>query len=344
MMDTKIKYKKCSKCNIVKPIFEFNKHKKAKDGLRSYCKSCTNKYNKNCREKNPEKARGSVKNWREKNPEKVKEDAKNWREVNPEKVREYNRKWHKANSEKVNKYKKKWHKANSEKVKESQKKWKEINPEKVKESSKKYREVNREKVKESKKKYREANPEKVKEYKEANREKIKESIKKWQKANSEKVNENNRKWKEKNKKHISQHRQNRRVIDPLFKLRCDIRSLIGKSLKNQGYTKNSKTFKILEIELNDFYKWLNDKASNGLSLNINNFQLDHVIPVSLAQSKDEILKLSHYSNLQLLSSKENMFKHNTYISKINLDRTLQHHPNPEILQSIIDRSNIEIIE
>lgn len=35
--------KRCYKCNIEKPISEFHKNKLAKDGLQSYCKSCSTK-------------------------------------------------------------------------------------------------------------------------------------------------------------------------------------------------------------------------------------------------------------------------------------------------------------
>jgi hypothetical protein len=43
--------KRCAKCGDVKPVSEFYRHKRYKDGIRSQCKSCHAKY------KNPAKAR-----------------------------------------------------------------------------------------------------------------------------------------------------------------------------------------------------------------------------------------------------------------------------------------------
>ena len=37
-------FKRCSKCGQVKPIGDFNRNKRAKDGLISYCKQCNKEY------------------------------------------------------------------------------------------------------------------------------------------------------------------------------------------------------------------------------------------------------------------------------------------------------------
>lgn len=51
-----MKLKKCSRCNIEKPVSEFYKRKHgSKDGLMSLCKCCKNKKTKIYREKNPDK-------------------------------------------------------------------------------------------------------------------------------------------------------------------------------------------------------------------------------------------------------------------------------------------------
>ena len=287
-------YKMCLKCEEAKPISEFYKDKKAKDGLHSYCKSCVKEYSKKWQKVNPERAKKANKKWREVNSEYNKENSKKWKKANPEKIKENNKRWKKANPE----YNKRWKKANPEKTKESVRNWRKANP---------------------------------------------EYNKKWHKANSEKVKERIKKWREENKEYKKEYDKNRKAIDPLFKLQCNIRSLIGKSLKKQDYTKNSKTYEILGIGYEEFYNWLNDKVSNGLNTNTDDFHLDHVIPVSLGQTEEEILKLSHYSNFQLLRSKENNSKYNSFIYQNNLNRVLKYHSNPEMLKKIVNRSNIKII-
>lgn len=46
--------KHCNKCGETKPVSEFYKQKKAKDGLQTTCKSCCNKASKEFREKRPD--------------------------------------------------------------------------------------------------------------------------------------------------------------------------------------------------------------------------------------------------------------------------------------------------
>ena len=83
--------------------------------------------------------------------------------------------------------------------------------------------------------------------------------------------------------------------------------------------------------------WLNGIASNGYTYGIGELQLDHVIPISLAQTEEEMLLLNHYSNYQLLSADENQSKGNRYVNPTNLKRVLEHHPNPDKIREIYSR-------
>lgn len=47
-----MKYKKCSKCKLLKPISEFHKDKYKKDGLTCWCKDCKRKYGRKYHKKN----------------------------------------------------------------------------------------------------------------------------------------------------------------------------------------------------------------------------------------------------------------------------------------------------
>ena len=126
----------------------------------------------------------------------------------------------------------------------------------------------------------------------------------------------------------------KRKTDPVFKLSGNIRRLLLQSLKNQGYKKNTKTYNIIKCEFNFLMKWLNGIASNGYTYGIGDLHLDHVVPISLAQTEDELLLLSHYSNYQLLSADENITKGNRYVNPVNLARVLEHHPNPDKIREI----------
>ena len=62
--------KRCTKCKEVKPLEFFGKQSKSKDGLRYYCKACSNASNKAWRETNPEKGKAASKAWNKANPDR----------------------------------------------------------------------------------------------------------------------------------------------------------------------------------------------------------------------------------------------------------------------------------
>jgi 5-methylcytosine-specific restriction endonuclease McrA len=96
--------KTCSKCKITKPLNEFGKDKKMKDGIRYCCKQCNNaasiewarKYpdrKKEARIKyvisNPEANAASKEKYRKNNKEKLALSNKQYRKAKPEKNTEY---------------------------------------------------------------------------------------------------------------------------------------------------------------------------------------------------------------------------------------------------------------
>lgn len=63
--------KTCNTCKQDKPISDFYKLKKNKDGLNNQCKACYNARIRKWRKKNPDKRKAHKKKWRADNPEKV---------------------------------------------------------------------------------------------------------------------------------------------------------------------------------------------------------------------------------------------------------------------------------
>ncbi len=185
---------------------------------------------------------------------------------------------HKEHKKEINK---KWLEKNKKKVWETAKKWRKNNPEKVKVIQKKSNKIHYHK----------------------NKEKCQQLNKKYYMLNKNKIKEYKRKY-EKNKK----------ANDPLYKLKCRIKSLIGKSFLRNGYTKKSKTltilgctfeeFKIhLESKFSPWMNWKNRGLYNG-ELNFG-WDIDHIIPLNIAITEEDIIKLNHYTNLQPLCSKIN---------------------------------------
>ena len=173
-----------------------------------------------------------------------------------------------------------------------------------------------------------------KEYYKNNREKLIKNAKAYSFKNKEKIVEYRKDYFQKNKDELWRKLKIKINSDSILKLSYNIRHLICVSIRRQGYTKNTKTFNILKCDYDFFMQWLNGLASNGHTYGIGELHLDHVIPISLAQTEDELYLLNHYSNFQLLSADENQSKGNRYVSPTNLKRVLEHHPNPDKIREI----------
>jgi len=175
---------------------------------------------------------------------------------------------------------------------------------------------------------------KHKEYYIKNKKEINVKVKNWVKNNQEKYKEYSVIYRKNNTDKSNSYFRIRKKTDNLFKLSCDIRSLIGITIKNQGYKKNTKTYNILQCEYDFFMIWLNGMASNGYAYGTEDLHLDHVIPISLANTEKETISLNHYSNFQLLNAHDNISKGNRYVNPLNLARVLEHHPNPDKIREI----------
>lgn len=153
-----------------------------------------------------------------------------------------------------------------------------------------------------------------KEYNKSNLNNIKENNRKYKTKNKILLKDNNKIYIEVNKNKIYLNRKIRYNNDILFKLTENIRSNIGNSFLKNGFKKSSKTYQILgcsfeEFKLyleNKFESWMNweNKGKYNSAFNFG-WDIDHIIPISSAQTEEEILKLNHYTNFQPLCSKIN---------------------------------------
>lgn len=105
----------------------------------------------------------------------------------------------------------------------------------------------------------------------------------------------------------------RKNADPRDKFIENLRALIRKSFKSKSFKKDSKTFAILGIDKEGFMRHIETQFKEGMTWenhSHNGWHVDHIIPVSLGDTKEEIVKLNHYTNLQPLWSQENWEKGN----------------------------------
>ena len=104
--------KVCSKCKIEQDYNCYYKHKKFKDGLHPYCKSCFKEYYKNNKESRDEYDR----EYRVKNREYVLDRNRKYYHDNKEKQLKLNKIWRKNNHSKKLEYDRKWRKNNTDKT------------------------------------------------------------------------------------------------------------------------------------------------------------------------------------------------------------------------------------
>jgi hypothetical protein len=206
----------------------------------------------------------------------------------------------------------------SQQCKECSKEYHNKNRDLILERQKEYYNENKDIVKERQKEYRDDNKEIIKElgkeYYRKNREEISIKKSKYRDDNKESIKIQKREYYLNNKESIKvKHKEYKRIKrqDPLFRLKGNIRNLIGISIKTKGYLKKSNTEIILGCELKDFIlyieskfeiwmNWENYGKYNG-ELNYG-WDIDHIIPLSSAKNEDDIYQLNHFSNLQPLCS------------------------------------------
>lgn len=152
-------------------------------------------------------------------------------------------------------------------------------------------------------------------------EKHKEEIRQKQRdkriANHDEVIKKQREYRAKNREYINarkrEYEQSKKIADPKYKLIVRARNTIRKSFSRRGAQKcvlaetitglDSK--RLCDYLINTFYETYGRKWDGSEIVHI-----DHIVPISSANTEEEIIKLCHYSNLRLITAEDNMRKQN----------------------------------
>lgn len=123
----------------------------------------------------------------------------------------------------------------------------------------------------------------------------------YQKNNMKTVKEN------RNKRHNKKYYE-----DVLYKLKFNIRNRVKLFLKSTNFDiKTNNTFNIIGCTPEELKVHIESKFTDGMRWDNHNhkgWHIDHIVPLSSANSVEEIFKLSHYTNLQPLWCEENYKK------------------------------------
>ncbi len=185
---------------------------------------------------------------------------------------------------------------------------------------KKYYEKNRERRKEERRKYYEKNRDlelnKAREKRKNNRVEYKELDKEQYEKRKDYYIEYNKKYRENNKEYFKQKRitwKKSKENDPLYKFQNSIRISILKAI-SRNYKKESKTSEIIGCSFEELVIYFESKFENWMSWENrglyngefnHGWDIDHIIPISTSNCKEDIIRLNHYTNLQPLCSKIN---------------------------------------
>jgi hypothetical protein len=148
---------------------------------------------------------------------------------------------------------------------------------------------------------------------------MKDTKKKWYQSNRESEILKAKEWASAHPEYVRRYRDpgynkkynlKRRREDRLYRLSGNIRSRIAHSFKAKGWKKNSKAHKLLGCDFSTLESHLIASAikNYGYWTDIQQYHIDHIIPLSSAKSLAELIKLNHYSNLQFLTPKDNLKK------------------------------------
>lgn len=177
-------------------------------------------------------------------------------------------------------YRKEYYKSNKGKRQAQMKSWYEGNKDKILNKTKEYDTVNINERKTYRKEYYEANKTKIisRQYKRA---------------------------------------KERKQQDPVYKLRHYLSSSISKAFKKQQAIKPGSTVSIIGCSLDKFKQhiesqfepWMNwnNHGSRLIQSTNTSWDLDHIIPLSSAQTPEDLIRLNHYTNFKPLCSYHNRF-------------------------------------
>jgi len=89
--------------------------------------------------------------------------------------------------------------------------------------------------------------------------------------------------------------------------------LIGNSFRNGGFNKKSKTAEILGCSFDEFHRHIESQFTDDMSWSrFDEIHIDHRLPLSAANTEEEILVLNHHRNLQPMWAAQNIAKSDSY--------------------------------
>ena len=265
MISTKL----CSKCNKKKPVSEFSKRKRSKDGYYVWCKECAKAYQAE---------------WYIKNKVDVDEKHRQYYIEHLEERRNYSKKYN-ARPE----------------VKAHRVEYQQANRERIRKYHHEYRKINAAAIRERRREYYHANKDKAKVWRD-----------RYKSSHKEQINASAKRYREENRDKLNQAHLDRLHSDPVYKMKEQTRNMLRYVFREKGHRKNSHTADILGCDLDSFCKYMLQtwEKNYGQPWAGEPYHIDHIVPLATAKTEEDVIKLCHYTNLQMLTPEDNIAKSN----------------------------------
>jgi transposase-like protein len=142
-------------------------------------------------------------------------------------------------------------------------------------------------------------------------EKYKLTREKYLKENREEINRVNKLYKLNNREKVLQDKREyyqRKKNDPIFALTKRLRQGIYRSIRG---VKLRSSLDILGCTEEKFKIHIENQFTDDMSWDrLNEIHIDHIIPISSAETLEDVYRLNHYTNLQPLWARDNIQKYN----------------------------------
>lgn len=206
--------------------------------------------------------------------------------------------------EEKNAYQREWVRRNKEKKKEQDRKYRETHKDEIKAYHKEWRDKNRERLNEQQREKYQENPLAFKERKD-----------RYVQSHLEQVKESRARYKKENRQKCTDYQRNKRQSDPVYKFRSSFIHLMCLYRKKTGYTGTKGTWEMVGCDFDTFLVHIQSQFEDGMTLENyghgeGKWNIDHITPISVAKTNEDIERLNHYSNLRPMWSLDNYRKSN----------------------------------
>lgn len=133
----------------------------------------------------------------------------------------------------------------------------------------------------------------------------------WLNENKEKEQKRKRNWTYQNRDKINAYKREKWEKDEFYKFVESLRTRVLKVFRNKGKTQSIYIQNMIGCTGIEFYDYLLQTYFENYGEKYNGDQkvnIDHIIPLVTAKTNEDVYKLFHYTNLQLLKSKDNIDK------------------------------------